>query len=491
MPTTHPPQLRHGLDFPLADRRYGQLINGRLVGGARSVEVIDPGTGEPIAVVPVAAPEQVDDAVAAARRALPGWSQLTVESRGRVLEAVADVLAANRDTLARLTTLEQGKPLAQALDDVRWSEDFARYFAAYRLEPEILRDTEENYVELRRRPIGVVGAITPWNFPLFQAVYKLAPALIAGNTMVLKPSPTTPLATMHFAELVQEVIPSGVFNVVGDGGDVGPRLTTHPDVGKISFTGSTVTGRAVMAAAGASLKRLTLELGGNDAAIVLDDADVESTARGLATWAFANGGQVCVAIKRIFAPESLYDPLCDELARLASELVVGHGLDPETRMGPVQNIRQFEKATESLALAHAHGTVIAGGEVLPGGGYYVQPTVVRDIDESNPLVAEETFAPIRSVLKYRDIDEAVARANDTPYGLGGSVWGDDIERAVTVAGRLHTGTSWVNHHFALTPDVPFGGVKQSGLGVEFGRTGIEEFTDPHVVNVRKGLTESR
>lgn len=474
------------LGFNLATKNFGQLIDGQLVPGATTAPVIDPGTGEQIAAAPVASAEQVDAAVLAARRALVGWSGLDPADRAQVLHAVADVLAAHHEDLAQLTTLEQGKPISQAREDVSWSIDFARYFADYRLAPEVLRDDEANFVELRRRPVGVVGAITPWNFPLFQAVYKLAPALIVGNTMVLKPSPTTPLATMYFAELVCDVFPAGVFNVVGDSGEVGQILTSHPGINKVSFTGSTATGRRVMASCGPTLKRLTLELGGNDAAIVLDDADLEKTADGLCTWAFANSGQVCVSIKRIYAPASLYEPLVEELARRTRELVVGHGLDPKTQLGPVQNQVQYAKAGESLDLAYRHGRVVAGGTRLERPGFYVEPTLVRDIVEDNLLVREETFAPIRSVLSYSDIDDAIARANDTPYGLGGSVWGSDIERAIDVAGRLDTGTSWINHHFQLTPDVPFGGVKQSGLGAEFGRSGVEEFTDPHVVNVKKG-----
>lgn len=474
-----------GLGFDLATKKYSQLIDGRLVDGATDVAVLDPGTAEQVATTPAASTEQLDEAVAAARRALPGWAALSVGERGAILHRVADVLVEHHEALAQLTTLEQGKPIAQARDDVNWSIDFTRYFADYRLETEVLRDDESGYVELRRRPVGVVGAITPWNFPLFQALYKLAPALIVGNTMVLKPSPTTPLATLHFAELVRDVIPAGVFNVVGDAGDLGAHLTSHPGINKVSFTGSTVTGRRVMEACGPTLKRLTLELGGNDAAIVLDDADIEKTAEGLCTWAYANGGQVCVSIKRIYAPSSIYEQLVEALARRTAALTVGHGLDEQTRLGPVQNATQFEKARASLALAHEHGTVVVGGQTLDRPGYYVEPTLVRDVDEDSPLIREETFAPIRSVLRYDDLDDAIARANDTPYGLGASVWGSDIERAITVAGRLEAGTSWVNHHFQLTPDVPFGGIKQSGLGAEFGRIGIEGFVDVHVVNLKR------
>ncbi|MGW0039876.1 aldehyde dehydrogenase family protein [Gordonia sp. NPDC003376] len=474
-----------GLGFSPESRSFAQLIDGELVAGATSTPVVDPATGAPFATAPVADSGQLDTAVAAARRALGPWRATSWEARAAIVIQIADIIESNSEVLARLTTLEQGKPLSEARDDVQWSADFARHFASVRLTPEVVRDDTTAYVEIRHDPVGVVGAICPWNFPLFQAVYKLAPALITGNTMVLKPSPTTPLATMYFAELVAEVIPAGVFNVVGDAGELGPMLTEHAGIDKVSFTGSTGVGRRVMAASAQQLKRITLELGGNDAAIVLDDVDVRDAARGLYTWAFANAGQVCVAIKRIYAPAAIYDDLADEIARLARETVVGHGLADGTQMGPVQNAKQHAAAKNWMDLASAHGQVIAGGALGDGPGFFVQPTVVRDIVEDNPLVTEETFGPVRSIMRYTDIDDALARANNTPYGLGGSVWGSDVERATNLAARLETGTSWVNHHFALTPDVPFGGHKQSGLGVEFGTEGLKEFTEVHVVNVNR------
>lgn len=482
----HPIAVDNGLSFDLGTRPMYQLIGGELVGGAGTIPVIDPGTGMQIADAPVADRRQVDAAVAAARGALPRWSAASADERGATIMMIADALDAHAEDLARLTTLEQGKPLAQARDDIQWSIDFARYFADYRISREIVRDNPDNLVEVQRRPVGVVGAICPWNFPLFQAVYKMAPALAAGNTMVLKPSPTTPLATAYFAELIADLVPAGVFNVVGDDGSVGPLLVDHFGVDKISFTGSTVTGRKVMSGCGPSLKRLTLELGGNDAAVVLDDVDIATAAKGLFTWAFANSGQVCVSIKRIYAPESIYDPLCDEIARLAREMQVGHGLIEGTDLGPVQNEAQYDHCARYLQLAAQHGNVIAGGMLLDEPGYYVAPTVVRDIKDDNPLVREETFGPVRSIMSYKTVDEALERANDTPYGLGSSLWSSDIDRAAALAPRLEAGTTWINHHFALTPDVPFGGIKQSGLGVEFGRAGFEEFTEPHVVNIRRG-----
>ncbi|WP_341643420.1 aldehyde dehydrogenase family protein [Thauera sp. SDU_THAU2] len=310
--------------------------------------------------------------------------------------------------------------------------------------------------------------------------------MLTGNTVVVKPAPTSPLNAMLLGEILHGILPPGVVNIVGDDGSLGPRLSSHPDVGKVSFTGSTAAGRQVMASGAPTLKRIVLELGGNDAAIVLDDADVESAAQGIFTWAFMNSGQVCINIKRIYVPDALYDRFCDAFAKLARSAVVGHGLDEKTEYGPIQNRRQYEAVLRSLDVARRDGTVIAGGEPAEGKGWFVPPTVVRDIDEASPLVREETFGPIRSILRYSSIDDAVRRANDTQYGLGGSVWGKDIERATRIAARLESGTTWVNTHFALAPDIPFGGRKQSGLGVEFGLDGIHEFTDRHVIHVARG-----
>ncbi|GAF43765.1 aldehyde dehydrogenase family protein [Rhodococcus wratislaviensis] len=469
----------------LLQHKFQQLLNGKLVDGAASQPVIDPATGRVIAHAPVADRQQVDDAVAAAKAAFPAWRDAPVADRADIIRQLANIIEERRDEIARVIVLENGKPLADATADVEYSITWARHIADMSLDGTVIRDDDEAYVEVRRKPIGVVAAILPWNFPFFQFVYKLAPALLTGNTVVVKPSPTTPLSALLVGEALRSLVPAGVVNIVGDAGEVGPMLTSHPDVGKVSFTGSTAAGKRVMASGAETLKRIVLELGGNDSAIVMPDADVKKTAAGIYTWAFANSGQVCISIKRIYVHSSLYDSFCDELAERANNAVVGHGLDPETELGPIQNARQFETVKESLKLAHAQGTVIAGGEVLDGGGYFVRPTVVRDVDESSPLVSAETFGPIRSVMRYDDVDDAIARANNTPYGLGNSVWGEDLDAAEQIADRLESGTVWVNTHFALAPDVPFGGRKQSGLGVEFGREGIEEYTDAHVIHIAR------
>ena len=467
-------------------RRYAMLLDGELVDGASSIPVVDPATEEIIAHAPAADASQLEQAVASAKAAFDGWKNVAHAERVALIHRIADAIEARREEIARIITLEVGKPIAAARADVDLSLMWARQVAGVELKPDVLQDDEQAYVEVQYKPIGVVAAIIPWNFPFFQTVYKLVPALLTGNTVVIKPAPTSPLNAMLLGEILHGILPPGVVNIVGDDGSLGPRLSSHPDVGKVSFTGSTAAGRQVMASGAPTLKRIVLELGGNDAAIVLDDADVESAARGIFTWAFMNSGQVCINIKRIYVPDALYDRFCDEFAKLARSAVVGHGLDEKTEYGPIQNQRQYEAVLRSLDVARRDGTVIAGGEPTEGKGWFVPPTVVRDIDEASPLVREETFGPIRSILRYSSIDDALRRANDTQYGLGGSVWGKDIERATRIAARLESGTTWVNTHFALAPDIPFGGRKQSGLGVEFGLDGIHEFTDRHVIHVARG-----
>jgi acyl-CoA reductase-like NAD-dependent aldehyde dehydrogenase len=331
----------------------------------------------------------------------------------------------------------------------------------------------------------VVAAITPWNFPLLILAFEVAPALLAGNTVVIKPAPTTPLTTLRFGELCARVLPAGVVNVVADQDDLGAVLTSHPDIAKVAFTGSTATGKKVMASAAGTLKRLTLELGGNDAAIVLDDADPGEVAAKVYAAAMVNAGQSCIAIRRLYVHGSLHDALCDELGRLARESVVGDGLLPGTRMGPIQNRGPFERVKGLLDDARRDSTVAAGGGVLDRAGYLVPPTIVRDLPDSARLVREVQFGPVPPVLRYSDIDDAVAGANDTEFGLGGSVWSPDHERAFGVATRLNAGTVWVNKHHDLGPDIPFGGAKQSGIGVEPGREGLAEFTQATVINVAK------
>jgi acyl-CoA reductase-like NAD-dependent aldehyde dehydrogenase len=461
------------------------LIDGRLVEGAGTLDVINPATGRTLTKAPRADRTQLDQAVAAAKAAFPAWSATPLRQRAALLVKLAEALEARQGDLARLLTREQGKPLPQAQWEVAQSIAALRYFAALDLPPEVLKEDAARKVVRQHRPLGVVAAITPWNLPLLLLMVGVAPALLAGDTVVAKPAPTTPLTTLWFGELCARVLPAGVVNVIVDQNDLGDALTGHPDVAKVAFTGSTATGKRVMASAAGTLKRLTLELGGNDAAIVLDDADPKEVAPKIYAAATFLSGQACIAIKRLYVHDSIYDAVCDELGRLARATVVGDGLEEGTQMGPVQNRSQFERVKGFLEDARRHGTIVAGGDVFEREGYFVRPTIVRDIPDDARLVREEQFGPVLPVLRYSDIDDAIARANDTDFGLGGSVWSSDPERAFGVAARVHAGTVWVNQHLDVGLDTPFGGAKQSGLGVELGREGLEQFTQATIINMAK------
>jgi acyl-CoA reductase-like NAD-dependent aldehyde dehydrogenase len=461
------------------------LINGQLVEGAGTLDVINPATGRILTAAPRADRAQLDQAVAAAKAAFPGWSATTIRKRSELLVKLAEALEAEQDIFARLLTEEQGKPLSQALWEIAQSIAALRYFATLDLSPEVLKEDATQKVVRQHKPLGVVAAITTWNVPVILLMIKVAPALVAGNTVVAKPAPTTPLTTLRFGELCARILPPGVVNVIVDQNDLGTALTGHPDVAQVAFTGSTATGKKVMAGAAGTLKRLTLELGGNDAAIVLEDVDPKEVAPKVYAGAMFNAGQACIAIKRLYVHDSIYGAVCDELGWLARETVVGDGLEPGTQMGPIQNKAQFERVKGFLEDARRSGKIVAGGGVLEREGYFVQPTIVRDISDNARLVREEQFGPVLPVLRFSDIDEVIARANDTEFGLGGSVWSSDRDRAFEVAARINSGTVWVNKHLDLGPDTPFGGAKQSGIGVEMGQEGLEEFTQATVINMAK------
>jgi acyl-CoA reductase-like NAD-dependent aldehyde dehydrogenase len=461
------------------------LINGQLVDGDSTMEVINPATEQPVAVCARASKAQLDQAVAAAKAAFPAWSATPIDERRKVLVAIADAIQANIPDFARLLTQEQGKPLQDAMGEVFGTAAFFRYFASLDLEPKVVTDTAEARVEIRRRPLGVVGAIVPWNFPMILMAFKAPAALLAGNTVVLKPAGTTPLTTLKLGALIKDLVPPGVLNIIADANDLGGEMTKHPDIRKISFTGSTETGKKVMAGAADALKRVSLELGGNDALIVLDDVDPKTTAPKVYGAAMQNAGQVCIAAKRVYVHESIYDAMCDELAKLANEAVVGDGLEQGTQMGPLQNKQQFDKVLGFIESARKDGKVIAGGERLGDKGYFIRPTVVRDIAEGSKLVDEEQFGPVMPVIKYSDPADAVRRANDSVYGLGGSIWAKDSERAWDLAAGMESGSVWVNKHADLAPHLPFGGSKLSGVGVELGEEGLKEFTQVQVLNMAR------
>jgi acyl-CoA reductase-like NAD-dependent aldehyde dehydrogenase len=464
------------------DHEYRLLIDGALVPGVSMFDVVNPATGSAFASAPKADEALLERAVAAAKRALPAWSALPVDERAALVNKLADALDARIGEIASLLTAEQGKPLDQAGYEIMGSVFTLRGFAAMRIEPKVLKDEGGNRVIEHRTPLGVVASITPWNFPVILLMNKLGPALITGNTMIAKPAPTTPLTTLLFGELAQTILPPGVFNIVCDQNELGALITGHPDITKVAFTGSTATGKKVMASSAGTVKRVTLELGGNDAAIVLDDVDAKQAAKKVYQGAMTNAGQICVAIKRAYVPTPMYDEFCDELAKLANEAIVDDGAKQGTTIGPIQNKMQFDKVNALIADARTRGTVMTGGAPLDRAGYFIAPTIVRDLDDDAPLVREEQFGPVLPVLKYDDIDDVIARANDSEYGLGGTVWGKDIARATAVAMKIDSGTVWVNQHLAIDANIPFRGVKQSGLGAELGEAGLLEYTQAHIVN---------
>jgi len=464
---------------------FKMLINGNLVDGEGKAPVLNPATGQSFADRPVASRQQLDEAVATAKAAQTKWATTSFEERREVLRKIADRLEQHTDAIARTLTLEQGKPLRDSKGEIGLLVATIREFTTMELEVEIIEDTDTNRVEVHYRPFGVVAAIIPWNFPLGLIGNKLPPALLAGNTLVIKPASSTPLSTLHMAEVIADVVPNGVINVISDNGGLGGPLSQHPDVAKIAFTGSTETGKKVAATAIDDLKRVTLELGGNDAAIVLDDVDVRAIAPIIFATSFANTGQVCYAIKRVYAQDGVYDSLCAELARLADEAVVGDGLDENTRFGPLQNKNQYETVKRYLEVAKRDGRIIAGGQVLDGPGFFIRPTVVADIDDSSTLVTEEQFGPVLPVVKIKDEEDGLRRANDSEYALGGSVWSSNPQRAAKVAARLEAGNIWINQHLRLAPHIPLSPAKQSGIGTELTIEGLKDFAQKIVLDILK------
>lgn len=464
---------------------YKLLIDGKLVDGASTLEVIEPATGQVFERCARADEAQLEQAIAAAKRAFPAWAATPHAERRAQLEKFADALEARHGEFSKLLTREQGKPLAHAEGEIAGSIAALRYFAAVELPVEVIRETEDEKILQQRFPLGVVAAITPWNFPVILLMLKLAPALAMGNTVIAKPAPTTPLTTALLGEVAAGILPAGVFNVIIDNNDLGSVLTRHKDIAKVSFTGSTATGKRVMESAAGTIKRVTLELGGNDAAIVLDDADIKTVAPKIFNAAMINSGQVCLAAKRVFVPSGMADELCDEFARLGEETVVDNGLHQGTQMGPVQNKQQYEKVLGLIAEAKQEGVVVVGGEPVDSSGYFIRPTVIRDLPEDSRLINEEQFGPVVPVISYDDLEEVIRKANDSEFGLGGTIWTSNPDRAVDVAMRLETGTVWINKHLDIPFDVSFGGAKQSGLGREQGLDGVKEFTQAKVIHVVK------
>ncbi len=460
-------------------------IDGKAESAKATFGVINPATEEIFAQPPECTRAQLDAAMESAQTAYRAWSKDEAKRRQTLLD-IAAAIQARGGEIAPLLTQEQGKPVDKAMQEVFGAAFWFQYTASLEIPIETIQDDADKRIEIHRRPLGVVAAITPWNFPLMLAVWKLAPALLAGNTVVIKPSPYTPLTTLKLGEILRSVVPPGVVNVVSGGNDLGGWMTSHPTPRKVSFTGSVATGKKVAIAAAPDLKRVTLELGGNDAAILLGDIDVKATAQKVFWGAFENSGQICSAIKRVYVPESLYGAVVHELTEIAKSVKVGNGLEAGTQLGPLNNKMQFDKVKEMIEDARKNGAkVVTGGQALSAKGYFIAPTIVSEINDGIRLVDDEQFGPALPVIPYRNVEDAVERANATHYGLSGSVWSSNWEKAAEVARQLECGSAWVNQHLAIAPNLPFGGAKWSGIGVENGPWGLLGFTEIQVVNIAK------
>ncbi|MFK0042200.1 aldehyde dehydrogenase family protein [Paenarthrobacter sp. NPDC090517] len=449
-------------------------------------KIKDPATGETVGYAPQHGVRDLQNAVDLARSAQPAWADAGHETRSAALLAAADAVEAHAEELAQILSREQGKPLngPNARFEIGACSAWLRAAAGIPLEPETLVDDGETRAEVHYRPLGIVGAIGPWNWPMMITIWQVAPALRMGNAVIVKPSEYTPLSVLALVEVLNTVLPAGLLTAVSGGRDVGEALASHPAVSKIMFTGSTATGKAIIKSSADSIKRLTLELGGNDAGIVLPDADAKAIAEGLFWGAFINTGQTCAALKRLYVHEDIYDAVCEALTEVASAMPMGVGLDENNVLGPLQNKAQYDIVERLVDEARKSGAriLIGGNPDTEQPGYFYPTTLVADIDNNNPLVVEEQFGPALPIIRYKTVDEAVAMANALDVGLGASVWSPDLEQARTVAARVQAGTVWINKHGAVDPRIPFGGAKQSGYGLEFGVEGLKHLAQPQIIN---------
>ncbi|MEE4302120.1 MAG: aldehyde dehydrogenase family protein [Pseudomonadales bacterium] len=466
---------------------YTMTIDGVAAPTEGTIDVVNPANGEAFAQAPDCTPVQLDAAVTAARAAFPSWKATPIAERQAMVRKAGDILLAHAEEMAPLFTREQGRPVDAALQEIQGAGAWLHACADMTPPEHVITDDDAQYVRTRYVPLGVVCAISPWNFPVTLSIWKIGPALVAGNTMVLKPSPFTPLCVLKIGELLRDVFPKGVLNVITGGDELGKWMTSHPGFDKISFTGSTQTGKAVMQSASGDLKRLTLELGGNDAAVVLPDVDLDDVAQKIFFGAFFNTAQICIATKRLYVHADVYEGLKARLHAIAQAVKVGDGSEQGTVLGPVQNKRQYERVMDLLEDAKRNElTLLSGSEIPDGKGYFVPVTIVDNPPEDSRVVQEEAFGPILPMLKFEDIDDVVARANDSEYGLAGAVWSKDVDKAVEIAERMETGTVWINQNLQLGPNQPFAGHKQSGFGVENGMEGLLEYMVPQTISVAKG-----
>jgi acyl-CoA reductase-like NAD-dependent aldehyde dehydrogenase len=467
---------------------FYDIIGGQRFSAARKLSVINPATGKELATVPDVDAASLDDAVDAARKAFPAWRALPLARRKEFLKEALTEIDRHAEELSVLLTAEQGRPLFQA----RWEIDLLtkRFGPAFMQMdiPEIEQDVADiGHVFKRYTPIGVVGAITPWNLPVLLSFIKTLPALLAGNTVVLKPSPFTPLTVLRISDYIRDLLPPGVLNTVTGGDELGPWMTSHPGIDHISFTGSTATGKRVLASASATLKHVALELGGNDPGIILADADSHAIAQDLFNSMFLLSGQGCICLKRLYIHEDIYPALTNALVAVARSAKVGNGLDPDTVLGPVQNCLQYQRLQSTWEeIKKSRATILFRGDVPTNEkGFFFPITLLDNPPEDASYVAQEVFGPIRSVFKYKTMDEAIRRANNTSYGLGASVWGKNSDELQRVARQLEVGTVWINQHLVRNPFVPASAYKNSGIGVELGEEGVLEFCHIQVIGTQK------
>lgn len=479
------PVVLTAADLTAAVPVVGHLVNGQVLRSASDFAVIAPWSGEEIGRCPEADADLVEMAVRAAGRAQPAWAA-DEAARRDVLRRIVEVLEENADALGLILAAETGKPLHIARGEVAGAAHHVRWYVDRPIPVDTLVDDENETVQVVRDPIGVIAAITPWNAPLLMAVNKIAGAFLTGNTVVVKPTPFTPLTTLRLGELLADVVPPGVLNVLGGRDETGRLLTLHESVGMVSVTGSVRAGQAIMAQTAPNLTRLQLELGGNDAAIVLPDVDVAEIAPLVYRGAFALSGQICAAIKRLYVHESIFEEFVGALVAIAESARPGAPFEEGVTMGPSTTEPQFERVRWLIRDAREHGAVVrTGGDPLDRPGYFHPPTILTGVAEGVAVVDEEQFGPVLPVMSYRTVDEAVERANGTPFGLGSSVWTSDLAEGRRIAGRLRAGGAWVNRHPHVGPDVPFGGVKNSGLGREGGDAGIDAFSELKTISVPK------
>ncbi|MCL7943494.1 aldehyde dehydrogenase family protein [Marinobacter sp. ATCH36] len=466
---------------------YTNLVNGKAVEATDHQEIFNPATGDSLGLAPLSREQDVNDAVTAARNAQKVWARASDQERQETVTRIAQVLQDNSEYLAELITREQGKPLSGpgSRFEMQACVGWTQVPAALALPPETVHEDEERKDVLHRVPLGVVAAIAPWNWPLMIAIWQIIPAIRMGNTVVLKPSEYTPIATLEMVRLINQVLPAGVLNTISGDGRIGAALTSHPDIDKIMFTGSEATGRRIIEASSRNLAPITLELGGNDAAIVVPGTDATAIAEGLFWGAFLNMGQTCACIKRLYVHDNDYDSVVAALSNLARQMPIGDGMNENNLVGPLQNEMQYNKVKELVDDARANGCDVMEFGDVPDTGYFLPVTLVGNVKDGHRLVDEEQFGPALPIIRYKNLDEAVASANGLSAALGASVWANSPEEAEPVAMRMEAGTVWINQHGAIHPMVPFGGNKASGYGVEFGLEGLKAVTQPRVISIKK------